>query len=368
MIPTIRRKAAAALVSSGLVAGALVAQAAPAGAATVTVSAGQSIQAAINAAPAGSTIKVKAGRFTENVAITKDNIKLQGTPGKTILKPPANPSGACSFSPPFGGPPESEGICVIGTIDFSTFTAIRPVTGVQVSGFTVRNFPNQGIFVLGGQSTTVQNNVLIDNGGYGVFANSSTGTAILGNTASGSGEAGIYVGDSPNANASVSGNTSFDNGDGIFIRDASFGSVNSNNLHDNCVGLLFLDTAEPGGTSNWQGSGNTANHNDRACTGSEDAPPISGTGILVLGGHNITLTGNHADDNQPAGEVFLPPAGIAVFSAAPAGGAVEANVTVVGNHALENATDLFWDGAGSAVTFTNNVCATSVPGFLCPAG
>ncbi len=356
MIATIRRKAAATLISSGMVAGAFVAQAAPAGAATLTVSPGQSIQAAIDAAPAGSTIVVRPGTYHENVAITKNNVNLVGTPGKTILKPGAGaPTGACAASGPEGGPPESDGICVLGQFDFSTFTLISPIKGVRVTGFTVENFPNEGIFVLGGLNTTVRNNTLVDNGGYGVYANTSTSTAILNNTASGSGEAGVYVGDSPDARANVQGNNVFDNGFGIFIRSASNGTVTVNNAHDNCLGILFL--GEPDPDKNWVAAGNQVNHNNKLCPGGDETPPISGGGIIVFGGENISLRANTVNGNAPAGPSFV--SGGIVLIAGSSGTRVTQNI------ARGNAPADLIDQSGASNFFAGNRCATSIPGGLC---
>ncbi len=358
MIATIRRKAAATLLSSGLVAGAFVAQAGPASAANFTVNPGQSIQAALNAAPAGSTVVVKPGTYHENVWITKNNVKLQGTPGKTILKPTGNaPTGPCAL--PGGqngdGPPENSGICVIGNFDFETFTLISPVKGVRVTGFTVRDFPNQGLFVIGGQSTTVQNNTFTDNGGYGVFANTSTGTVIQGNTASGSGEAGIYVGDSPNAKATVQGNTVFNNGFGLFIRSASYGSIVANNAHDNCLGILFLEA--PDAPTNWVASSNQVNHNNNACPAGDDAPPVSGGGIVVFGGHKIIIQANTVNDNHPGGPSFV--SGGIVLTAGSSGN------TVAANKAHGNVPADLIDDAAASNTYTANSCGASIPPGLC---
>src|SRR5690348_11340279 len=63
---------------------------------TLQVTAGHSIQAAINDAPAGAMVCVGAGTYWENLLISKDGITLQGAgPGKTILKPPKSPAPVC---------------------------------------------------------------------------------------------------------------------------------------------------------------------------------------------------------------------------------------------------------------------------------
>ncbi|MDQ6797465.1 MAG: right-handed parallel beta-helix repeat-containing protein [Actinomycetota bacterium] len=320
---------------------------------------GQSIQAAINGAPAGSTITVKPGTYHENVWITKNNVKLQGTPGKTILRPAeGDPTGPCAF--PGGdngdGPPENSGICVIGNFDFSTFTLIAPVKGVSVTGFTEKNFPNQGVFVVGGLNTTVSNNIFTNNGGYGVFANTSTNTAIVANSASGSSEAGIYVGDSPTANAVIKNNTVFDNGFGIFIRSASHGAITSNNAHDNCVGILFLNA--PNAPENWTVSSNQVNHNNKACPANgEESPPASGGGIVLVGANNNTFTSNTMNGNAPSGPTFLSGGMVLVLGST--------GNTVVNNTAHNNLPVDLFDVSGGANTFVANHCDASIPPGLC---
>ena len=59
---------------------------------------GQSIQAAIDAAPPGATIEVAPGTYQENLLIAKDGITLRGSgPGRTVLVPPAQPALVCVF-------------------------------------------------------------------------------------------------------------------------------------------------------------------------------------------------------------------------------------------------------------------------------
>ena len=65
---------------------------------TVTVHSGESIQAAIDAAKPGTTIKVEEGTYAEALTIDKDGIELVGEDGRRRIssRPPARPPTACS--------------------------------------------------------------------------------------------------------------------------------------------------------------------------------------------------------------------------------------------------------------------------------
>lgn len=344
------RKLSAVMAAALLGGGLTILAASPASAATIVVNPGQSIQAAVDAAPPGSTILVRPGTYFETVTITKTGTRLQGSgPSSTRLLPPADPGGPCAFGPDF-----VQGICVLGDFDFSTFSVRAPVRAVSITGFSVSGFSGSGIFVLGGSGTNVEGNRLDNNGEYGPFVLESTTPRVVSNQASGNHEAGLYIGNSPDSNATVRANTASDNGFGIFIRSASKGTISGNTLQDNCIGLLFL--GEPDSPTGWVATGNVANHNNRACPASDEGPPVSGIGIQVLGGSNINIYANTANDNRPSGPT-LGTAGIGVIDSA--------LVTVSRNTALGNDLDLFWDSTGRGVRFLGNRCATSVPPGFC---
>jgi parallel beta-helix repeat protein len=325
-------------------------------AATTVVGPGDSIQAAIDAAQPGDTIVVE-GVHRENVAITTDGITLRGI--GAILEPAATPLVNACTDPT--APEEVNGICILGDVDFDTGEVNREIQNVTVKGFTVRGF-SEGIVVVGGHNTTFQGNVAEDNEEYGITAFVSTGTKFLLNRASGAAEAGIYIGDSPNANATVIGNEAFDNLFGILVRNAEHGTIVDNYVHGNCVGVPFFADI-PGPVADFTVSANRIADNTKACPASEDAPfPVSGVGAALLGAHDVNITGNLITGNVPSGETAFS-GGVVIASGV--GGTPPSGNQVHGNTILHNQPDLFWDGTGTGNAFQGNRCESSVPAGLC---
>ncbi|MGI8961371.1 MAG: right-handed parallel beta-helix repeat-containing protein [Bryobacteraceae bacterium] len=358
-----------------------VGRGAPDPACTVHVVAGESIQAKINDAPTGATVCVGPGTYQENLLIAKDGITLKGEgPEKTVLEPPMKPVQVCmpvDIEPigyeNFG----LNGICV-ADVD-AEGDILRVVNDVRVTGFTVRNFPGVGIFFAGTNRPRADHNVAANNKSYGITAFTSTHGEFEYNTSYGSGDAGFYVGNSPNADFKVRYNTAFADLWGILVRDASTGSVTDNLLHDNCSGLVFLNTGTTTGVHNWRASHNIVAHNDKFCSAEEAELPFSltGVGILIGGGDHIVLRENRVRENQPGGDPSIihgvPLAGgIVVVSTADVSlfpgyyGSVAAHNIILNNTVRHNQPfDLVYDGLGTGNHFVSNRCETSSPAGLC---
>jgi parallel beta-helix repeat protein len=330
---------------------------------TIVVRPGQSIQKAVDSAPAGSTIVVKAGVYKESVQITTDRITLRGSDGdhaKTVIQPPTvPPSNPCSQ---FFGP---TGVCVLGTLTAQQQVS-RPVTGDTIERLTVQDFAGNGVFGFGTDRLTVSHVTALRNGGYGIARFDSTRSRIADNIARDSAEAAIYVGDSLNAETTVVDNLVTGSGIGLFVRDSTGVTVEENRATGSCVGILALNT----GTGKTAGGSyrlreNVVTENNKACPATE-GPATSGLGIVLAGTHDVRVEDNRVLRNQRSGESPLGSGGIAVVTTKDMGGADPVNNTVVENRALDNKPfDILYDGTGTGNRFVENRCRTSKPSGLC---
>ncbi len=316
----------------------------------IVVHPGESIQAAVDAAHPGDTVVVLPGTYEEAVCVTTDGIDLRGQ-GAVIRPPAAPPTTPCAVIP--------AGIFLLGRLDFASGNDTDPITDVTVSGFRVEGFESSGILVLGGRDVDIVGNTAVDNEEYGIARFFSTGGSMRANRVMGSQEAGLYLGDSPNADATISGNTATDSGlFGIFVRDSSHGTVVGNTSTGNCVGIVVFASAAP--AEHWTIKGNRVRDNTKACAGGDESLPASGMGIALAGAGHTMVTGNVVTGNHPTGPTPFA-GGIVVASTAAFGGSDPTDDVISGNVAHDNAPDLFYDGSGSGIGFPHNACQTSIP-------
>jgi hypothetical protein len=360
------KRALAGVAAVGvLAAAALFGVANPASAATRTVKAGESIQAAIDAASPGDTIILKAGAvYTENLTITTDRLTIIGN--GALLQPPATPGTPNTCDALFADDPSTAtaitGVCIAGEIDFETFEVTEPVSKTRILNLRVDGFDGSGIFEFGGENTSFISNATSNNGGYGIFSLSSPGAQVIGNRTSGSGDAGIYIGGSPDARARVTGNRSSDNFMGLFIRDAQNVTASGNQFTGNCIGVLFLgDSPGPVGASSV--TGNIIKNNSKFCDAPpEEGGPLGGVGVALLGAHDVRIVGNIITNNTaPAGVGDLH-AGVAIVTGD--GGTPSTGNAVRGNVIKGNNPDVLVEVLGTNKV-SGNTCQVSIPEGLC---
>jgi nitrous oxidase accessory protein NosD len=350
---------------------------------TVEVTTGHSIQDAINSASSGDTVCVGPGIYGENLLIAKDGITLKGAgPGKTVLEPSTNPRSVCVellfASVDYEIFKGVSGICV-ANVDAEGHE-LGVVNDVRVTGFTIQGFLGAGIVFANTNRPRADHNVAANNQGYGITAYHSTHGRFEYNTSYGSGDAGFYVGVSPDADFTVQDNAAFDDLWGVLIRDSSTGRVRDNLLYGNCAGLVFWNTGITTGVHNWRASHNIAAANNNSCPANETGLPftLTGLGILIAGGDHIVLRENRVRGNQPLGDTTIS-AGVPLFT----GGIVvvssadisafrgyygsDASHNLIWNNTVRDNRpyDLVYDGRGTGNHFVSNRCETSFPAGLC---
>ena len=345
---------------------AFLAMALPAQAKDIVLYPGASLQDAVNAAKSGDTIVLAPGTFHGNITITKDKVDVRGAGmGLTTLLPASTPSASICTDP--GPPAEVMGICVMGQPG-------KPVKGVDVSGLTITGFSGYGVLLMNANDASVRHTEAVGNGGYGISGFVLHDVEYSDDVSHANGEPGFYVGDSPDADAKVMDNMSFNNGmggqegDGFLFRDSSHGDVRRNVSFGNCLGFNLVDSPEnPAPNEHWQLRDNYASGNSRACAGEPmGAPPLSGIGFAILGAHDAKVSHNIALGNFPGGFSAIPSAGFTVVSTTMIGGSALQDVTLDKNSAFGNTPlDVLYDGSGTNVKFKNTSCHTSVPPGLC---
>lgn len=323
---------------------------------TFVVHPGQSIQNAVDAAAAGDTVVVKSGKYAQSVAIAKDGLTLRAD-GHVTISPPATP-GRCSQ------PGEEIGICVVpADINFDTGAYVNRVKHVTVTGFRVQGFQGDGVFGYGTDHLRVSHVRAENNTGYGIVNFDGRFTTISKNAASGSDDAGLYVGDAPDAHSVVRGNRSWGNALGILVRHTHRVTVVDNTISGNCMGVYLLDDTQPEGSGDNVVRDNTVNANNKSCPGfpDEGVPAFSGAGIVLEGSQHNRIVDNEVNRNR----------GTSVFSGGivfrTAGNGKGASFNRVRDNELHGnrPADIVQDATSVGNRFVDNECRGSLPKGLC---
>jgi parallel beta-helix repeat protein len=192
------------------------------------------IQAAIDAASSGSTIKVSSGKYFEHLVIDKP-LKLIGEDKNTTI---INGSGS--------------GSCVHITAD-----------NVEISGLTIRN-SFYGAYLESSNESILDKNIISDNeeGIYLINSNNNmiTNNSLFNNVLSLS---GIHL--SSSNNNVIRDNDLVENDIGVSLRESNNNLIYHNNFIDNIIRQAFDDT----GTNSWdKGPVEGGNYwSDHSCIG-----------------------------------------------------------------------------------------------------
>ncbi|MGH9374526.1 MAG: right-handed parallel beta-helix repeat-containing protein [Vicinamibacterales bacterium] len=328
---------------------------------THVVHPGESIQAAVDAASPGDTVLVKEGTYRESVTIHTDGLTLRAR-GEVTLKPSHYGSSECYL------PGHDVGICVTPAVGTGGYA--KRVRDVTITGFRVAGFNGDGVFGFHTEHFTVSHVVALNNTAYGIASFDGVGTTFTRNAAAGSQDAGIYIGDSLNANAVVRHNRAWDNALGILVRHSQKVVVSDNEAWSNCIGVFLLADGQAGG------SGQTAVVNNKVFANNDVCPQFPAAGFLpLLGGGGIVLAGSQ--HNAIFQNVVRANRGDTLFSGgivliatprANSDGSFDAstNNLVFLNRAVGNQpADIVKDAASTPNFVAANRCGTSMPDGLC---
>ena len=320
------------------------------------------IRAAVAKAHAGDTLKLQSGTYRDSVMITK-SLTIRGAGwDKTVVRPPSSHPGCVVM----GG---THGLCLFGAADAKLNPNFsKPLKDASVSGMRFTGFSGVGVVGFNTDHLKVRHVKADHNGQYGIARFASKRSLFEHDWTSWNGEAGLYMGDSPNADSTVKDSWTDHNGFGVFLRDSTDMTAEGNKVWGNCVGILGLNsgtevTSYDKPAADFLIEDNTVWANNKACPAGED-PPTSGIGIILAGTHDSTVRDNTVNSNRPTGR-SIASGGIVLISTKSTHGADPTDNTVRDNRAHGNKpVDIFWDRKGTGNTVKDNDCATARPSNL----
>ncbi|MFE2724754.1 nitrous oxide reductase family maturation protein NosD [Kitasatospora sp. NPDC059327] len=316
---------------------------------------GESIQQAVDEALPGDTVQLLPGTYLGSVRITTPGLTLRGAGPDSVIAPgDAADANACATA--------GHGLCVVGADD-------RPLTGVTIEALAVTGFRKNGINASGTDGMTVRATHVHDNGQQGISQEKSTRAVISGNASTRNGQSGVFLANSVDSEGGalttdgtvVSGNLLTDNRIGVTVRRLRDLSVEANEIHGNCGGVFIVGDEGVPRAGALTVSRNRVVANNKYCPPNPRLDAIQGTGILLTGAEDTTVSENEVSDNVGASPMS---GGIVLFRSVV--GVANARNTVTGNHLAGNGpADLADRDTGTSNSFARNQCAVSEPAGHC---
>jgi parallel beta-helix repeat protein len=327
------------------------------------------IQAAVDAAQPGDTIRVPPGTYRESVLVDKSHLTIVGSRAAII---------------------DAEGFRTgirVGTGRISRDGPVSTcpplaVTGFTLRGLTIKHAGFSGVFLIGVDGYHLTGTRYLDNPVYGPFPVCSRNGLIDFNQVVGGGSAvgpsldtGIYVGDDDQV--TIRHNTVTNYVIGVVVENTTHAVVRDNLLRGNTAGIyvaVFPDHPRPF-TDDVVLERNQVLHNNLpnpvpADSGDAIGLVPTGAGIVNLGADRVVIRHNRVIGNDSLGVAIIQ------NPLAPSDPRIEPNPDfnqVRGNVILHNGrnpdpvraitpgADIVYDGTGTGTCFADNVFATDFP-------
>jgi parallel beta-helix repeat protein len=354
-----------------------------AGAKTIHVHEGDSIQKGVNKAGSGDTVLVDPGTYKEKshsclfnsdascaVALKKKNVALAAKSGKKNVTLKAKGD-------------QENGIGVGKTVSPDCLTdGSKRLKGSLVSGFIIKGFKDNGLFLACTENWRVTDVEAKKNLEYGIFPSHAVNGRVDHSFASGANDTGIYIGQSRDIR--IDHNEAKKNVSGFEIENSSDVRADHNESTGNTGGILSfsLPNLDVKSNSDNRIDHNTVTANNKANTCLEPGDAVCGvpvgTGILLLAVDTNNVDQNQVTDNGSYGIAvanycnFNDCTGGVDIDPDPDNNHVVTN-TVTGNGTARDpivpaifAKDLAWDLSGTGNCWTGNTVGTTFPATLPP--
>lgn len=280
-------------------------------AAKVLVHDGDSLQAAIDAAPPGATIIVKPGVYQGTAAaraitITKGGIHLVGAARRNqpvILQQTGTQTHGIWVSPADSTDPDNPELPPCGVLN-------ERLRGFSLSGFTVQGFAGFGVYLACVDDFNIRRNAASGNLTYAIFPVRSSHGQMTRNQVSGTkNDACLYVGQDESID--VHDNLATDCVIGFEIENSHHVRMFSNVSINNTAGMLvdIVGNREVTTISDNVVADNTFESNNRPNTASPDdtSQIVPGIGLILEGADGTVIARNRFTNNGLAGMTLVSP-------------------------------------------------------------
>jgi parallel beta-helix repeat protein len=311
------------------------------------------IQAAVDAANPGDTVRVPPGIYRENVMVAKDNITIKGESGAIL---------------------DGTGLLGNSGITVRASSPSARINGFKLTGLQIQNYTRNGVILIRVDNYQIEDGKYINNEEYGIFPIRSSHGLIRANQVSGSNDTGIYIGQSQDA--VIKDNYVSDCTVGIEVEVSSTITVKDNRATGNTIGMtaVVLPGLTLTVTTNIQIIDNTFDNNNRVNPVTDPTDVLSqlpsGSGLLIFGADHVRVRDNNVVRNNSVG--------IAVAQLSPALASLDPRIDpfpdyneIIDNVVMENGSnpdpklvpfppgDLLWDFSGTGNCWSDNTFNTA---------